>query len=629
MNALVRTGWLLSAALFATLLSSIRHVDHVGAAAYLLLLAVVVVAALRPGAGAIIAVAGAPLAWYFLSWPWNPTVAWAEAIACAALTGLSINFFLQGGARARRVPGAVAAPAILFGALVIASVIASLGIKALVLGPGFAAALVTQLAREYFIDVRGFPALHAGMLLLEGVLLFAAAARIAADRASDDRFLRRVTAAAAAAATLAAALNIGALLGAAWRAESFWASLVDLADRVRWNVHYGDFNAAGSYFVMAALLAAGLAAGSQGLRRLAWAAAAAAMAVAMWLTSSRVAVLAGVIALGGALLVREVAGGRTRAMRAFVIGAAAVALLGVLVFVLPQRGTQKSSFLAADVRLGLIQTGARMIASHPVFGLGLGEFYRRSPEFSSPELIAKFPAVAWHENAHNNYIQVTAELGLAAGILFTWMIAAALVTFARRASVNDPRLMLTLAAVAAFALTCLGGHPLLIPEPGYVFWAMLGAAAGSVAAPAEARRGRVRWLVPICLVAIAITMPWRIRATTRDADLEHVGIGVSLWRTSPDDIRYREAVGHATLFIPNGAVRWRWSVYPLADQPVRLELTLDGRLADVVTLAPRQWNALTLPARSEPQGARSPRLDLRLLDSDQTAMWITKVLPIQ
>jgi O-antigen ligase len=643
MTGLVRAGWLLAAALFATILSSLVHVDYVGLSAELLLLLVVIVAAVRPDIAMLLVVAATPVAWYLASQFWNSAVAWPEAIVCAILTGVSLNA-VRARDRRRPLPLAVSAPAVLFGAVVVASLIASLGIKALRLGPGFTDAVVIHLTREYFIDLLGFPGLHAGILLLEGLLLFAAAARMAADRADDDRFLRRMAAAAAASATLAAALNVARLLRAAGRGELFWASLIELSDKVRWNVHYRDFNAAGSYFVMALLLAAALAVAARGSRRLIWLSSAALIAIALWLTSSRVAVLAGGLAAGVVLLIGEMSRGRARALRAIGVATAGFLLLVVVAITLPQRGTQKSSLLAADVRMGLIRTGANMIASRPAFGIGLGEFYQRSGAFSSPELIAKFPA-AVHENAHNNFVQVAAELGVAAGVLFAWLIGAALVAIARRAvttedtaprdpriprPVTDPRMprLLTLAALVAFALTCLGGHPLLVPEPGYVFWTLLGAAAGS-AAPLGPARSRLRWLVPIGLVAITLTLPWRVRATTQDAELEHVGIGVSsAWQTSPDDIKYREAQGRASLFVLAGDAN-RFSVYPLADRPLRLEMKLGGRVADVVTLAPRQWNNLIIPARSEVPGARYTRLDLRLVDADQTAIWITKVQPLR
>ena len=628
MTALARVGWLLSAAFFATILSSTLHVDYLGVSALILLLLIAVAAAVRPGIGVMVVVAVTPVAAYLAAQTWRANIGWAEAIACAVLTGASLNA-LAGRDRDGRLPLGLSAPAALFGAIVVSSVIASLGPAALRLGPAFTDAIVAQVTREYFTNVRGFPGLHAGTLLLEGLVLFAVAARTAASRTAGDGFLRRVAAIAAASAALAGALNIDRLVRAAARADAFWTSLADLAHRFRWNVHYPDFNAAGSYFVMMALIAAALAARARGARRVAWGAVFATIAVALWLTSSRLAVLAGVLAPGAVFLVVELAQGRARAMRAAAVAAAGVILVGAVAIALPQRGNQKSTWLATDVRFGLMQTGGRMIASYPVFGIGLAGFYQRSGEFSSPDLIAKFPVVAAHENAHNNFLQVAAELGVAGGLLFAWLIAAALWTSGRRAvTTRDPFVLLTLAGLVAFVLTCLGGHPLLIPEPGYVFWTLLGVAAGS-AAPVPPQRRPLRWVVAVCVAVIALTVPWRVRAAMQDADLEHVGIGVpGNWRIAPDDTRYREAQGRATLFVPAGsAVKLR--VNPRTDQPLRLEIKLDGRVADIVLLQPHEWNDLTVSPRNVATTARYGPLDLRLIDAEQTPLWITKVQPIR
>ena len=72
----------------------------------------------------------------------------------------------------------------------------------------------------------------------------------------------------------------------------------------------------------------------------------------------------------------------------------ACGILVVIAVMLPQRGNQQGVAISTDVRIGLIQTGLRMIRTHPVFGIGLAEFYPRSAEYSSPELLAKFPAIA-------------------------------------------------------------------------------------------------------------------------------------------------------------------------------------------------------------------------------------------
>jgi O-antigen ligase len=627
MSALARTGWGISAALFATLLASILHVDYAGLAPVILLLVVTAVAAVRPETGVLLVVSIVPVAWYGLSPLWNDRIPWAEALACAALVGLSLEAAIARGRRMERpMPPAVRTPAILFGVLVAGSMIASLGVKALPLGPGFTDALVTQITREYFVDLRGFPPLHAGLLLLEGLLLFAAAHRVTASRI----VMRRVVAAAVTGGALAAVLNIWRLLLASARGGPFWSRLGELASTVRWNVHYADFNAAGSYFAMTTVLAIAVAAGSR--RRGTAAGCATILGIALWLTSSRAAYLAAVIALAAAVvLLRMATPGRRRIVTAAVAGASAIVLIVIVATLAPHRGNQKSSLTAADVRIELARASGRMIATHPVFGIGLGEFYQRSGEFSSPELLATFPA-AVHENAHNNFLQVTAELGLPGGVLFVWLVAAALIALARPAIVSqDAFALFTVAALGAFVVTWLAGHPLLVPEPAYVFWTLLGvAASGGAANPRIERPSRPwAWLLAAGCIAIVLTIPWRTRTMMAEADLEHIGIGVSTnWQLSPDGIRYRDAEGRASIFVPR-RTGFKFSVNPRIDRSVRLEIRLDGRVANVVSLAPHRWNDLSFPARTERLAAGYSRLDLRVVDDDRTAIWITKVQPIE
>ena len=210
---------------------------------------------------------------------------------------------------------------------------------------------------------------------------------------------------------------------------------------------------------MAVLVAIALAAGAAGARRLAWSAGAVTLAIALWLTSSRVAVLAATVAPGAVLMIRELSRGRTRALRVAAVAAAAVVLLLLAAIALPQRGSQKSSVLAADVRLGLIQTGARMIASHR--SLASARRVLPASRSSARGLIKAFPVVATGENAHNNFVRSAPRSGSRADCCSRgssarrWSRSRA--AGRRRARSRDPR-PLILPAVGAFAHR-VGGHP--------------------------------------------------------------------------------------------------------------------------------------------------------------------------
>jgi hypothetical protein len=100
----------------------------------------------------------------------------------------------------------------------------------------------------------------------------------------------------------------------------------------------------------------------------------------------------------------------------------------------------------------------------------------------------------------------------------------------------------------------------------------------------------------------------------------------AIWQVAPDGVRYREAIGAATLFEPTGA--FKLSINPRSTDAVRLELTIDGRVADVVTLQPNRWNEVVVPPRNVQTDERFRRLDLRTIGDRQPPLWITKDEPI-
>ena len=162
-----------------------------------------------------------------------------------------------------------------------------------------------------------------------------------------------------------------------------------------------------------------------------------------------------------------------------------------------------------------------------------------------------------------------------------------------------------------------------------MFWAMAGIAAGHAAGKdSHGVRGTGKALLAVALIAVVATVPWRMRALERDANLEHVGINLSpVFQMAPDGTRYKEAPGWARLFVPAGA--FKVSINVRGDRPAQLEARLDGRVANVQTVVPGTWFDLTIPARTERATSRFVPLDLRLLGAGETVMWITKVQTLQ
>ena len=154
---------------------------------------------------------------------------------------------------------------------------------------------------------------------------------------------------------------------------------------------------------------------------------------------------------------------------------AVVASAAVFAFV--QRNATPS-VTALTVRAEFARTSLRMLASAPLFGIGVGEYFAKSREFSSPALLELYPVS--HENAHNNFLQILAELGVVGFGAFIWVLATAGAACVRRLSANPNQGLLWAGATGllVFTITWLAGHPLLLDAPAFSFWLLLGAVAG-------------------------------------------------------------------------------------------------------------------------------------------------------
>jgi hypothetical protein len=313
-------------------------------------------------------------------------------------------------------------------------------------------------------------------------------------------------------------------------------------------------------------------------------------------------------------------------MRAMAMGVALVAALAVIAFRVYQ-----FSF-GVDYRQQFYATSLRMIEARPLFGVGVGQYYRASALFLSPQL-------AWNygmENAHNNFLQIGAELGLAGLVVFLAWIAAALRRTAAAVAMapRDFRLLGAAAGIAAFIATWLGSHPLLVDEVAVPFWIQFGlvmALAGSVqltrsaAAPAAAPvRGWTQLATAgVCLVAMAAA----IRSVSRPIvprPGEEID-GFYGWEIASDGTRFRWSREFASIFVP-ADIR-QVSIPVRVPAEVRLPhppevVVMVGGVFQTRASVHSTWSTIDVGLAGVTAPSRFKRIDLRANRDWQPALFI-------
>jgi O-antigen ligase len=584
-------------------------------------------AAAMPGPALMLVAALVPIA-SWLGRSTNEYVAWAEAIVVAFSAGYCARV---AATHTDRPSSRIGPPVFVMGAVVLASMLMQIFVEVWRFGPApTQEKLWGLLTHYYFVTFDSADPIDAGMRLLESLILLGAASSLARR---DPRFSRWLLQALVFGATAAATLNLWRLWEATQRFNRPFDAFMRYISTQRINVHYADLNAAGSYFVMMLFVALGLALAPK-LRR--WIPAVALIAASIWLTGSRGAMLAGVLALllpaAAYAYVRGIAS-RTRTLAIATTAVVLLLALGAGAYFLPQRGNQRSASTAAAVRWEMAQTSLRMTASRPSFGVGIGSYYARSGEFASPELLQIFPP-AVHENAHNNFFQILAELGIVGLAVFLWLLVKAAMVCAAwvGADPRDPIRWGTVTGLLAFVLSWLGGHPLLIDEPAFSFWLLLGVACGGGAWVASAERTtRIRGMIAAAIVVIAVSVPIRVEYLRADFNLEHRGIGLSAWQPALDGVRFRVGGSASTVFMPADAAV---ITVPLraarAHETLNVSLYLDDRPADVIAVPGDRWTPLRLLVPQNTNGAKFRRLDLKVPNAPSATpnvLFVGKVEP--
>ena len=523
----------------------------------------------RPTWGLALTAALAPAGSLFAAAPARA----AELFAWAFLAGWLLR--LWGPLSRSRWPRAVTIPAALYGGALAASwlsltIAGAAGVPPSEL-PRF---LLQSIPRDYLIF--SSPEAEARMLLqsLAGMGVFIASVRITRE---DPRTLRALAWAIVGSLAVLAAATL-AEVARQWAEVGYggWF-LLRYARGERFSLHLTDLNAAGSLYVLAGVVAATYAFLHED-RRLRWAALLAMLVPAIWLTGSR----SSYIAMIGGLTMLAALQRRRPLTRAHMMAGGALLLIVVIagaVMVNPRSDVQGSAGRAVNLRLQFSETSARMFASAPMFGVGIGRYFDRSEEFMTAELRGLYG----NESAHNHFAQQFAELGLAGGVLFAWFVAAVVAAgwSGFRRSSGDAALTGLLAGTGGYLLTCITSHPLLVPEAALPFWAAFGAVggAGSHDAPAS-KIHRVVAVVSCAVLGAGIGLAGvayqRVTATPRE-------YGFHEFENALDGTRFRWMTRHAVTYIPEGQgflrVRLRAPDLP-ARRPLVVEISIAGRFVD-------------------------------------------------
>jgi O-antigen ligase len=518
-----------------------------------------------------------------------------EAIVVAFIAGWLMRSVPPSGERPRLPPYARIA-AWLFAALLAGSIVA-LGMLVR-RTPGELGNVLRGLGWSYyaFTDHMG---VVEGAKLLEGLALFAATLEV---------FGRRP----AVSVQLPAVLGVSAVLAALSSALLWYGIGPDqvLARHAmigyRFSAHVSDVNAAGSYFVLVLCLTLGMSLRERGPWRAWWIVAAAACGVGLWLGASRSAEASVAVVIPAAVVLAATSGWKASS-RAMLVGAVlAVVLAGGAIRA--RQLERDPTYIGSGLRSQFAVSSLRVMTVHPVFGVGVGQYYYDSPLFLTPQLAWAYGS----ENAHNNFLQIAVETGVTGFLLLALWFFGALRPAVQRLgqAPRDWRLLGALAGVVAFLGTCLVGHPLLVSDVAAAFWLQTGLVAALGASSAlNARAGAARIAqvhdarvafrpaaVAVAVVLLLAGPGLALREPPAPVGSESVS-GLYGWETAADGARFRWTQQYASLFVPADVRRVEIPVRapmvgPLSE-PVTVEVGASGTTLTRAYVT-GQWSTITV-----------------------------------
>lgn len=520
---------------------------------------------------------------------------------------------------ADRRHGTIYWPALGFVAAVAASWLVVVAERFVGLAPGpLAIEIVRSLPLDYLVTAGRDPQTAAALQLILAIAILLAVPVLSG---ADPRLPRRVGYAVAAAGLTAAAGTLVDIPLRYVRTNFDPNILMRYLRGSRGSIHMADVNAAGSHYALSGLLALAFAREAHG-GRAAWIVGLLLLAPAFGASGSRAAMVAVACALALAWAVsrgwfrRE---GPTALSRRAVAALAVMAVVAALASTawLVARGRQANKGTAAwsmSLREQFLVTSARMFATAPVFGVGVGNYYERSGEFMPAQIKELYQG---HENAHNYFAQVIVELGIVGGPLFLWLLGAAMLALWRtaRAQTGYTFELAMFAACTAFLLTCVTGHPLLVVEAAVPFWALIGAGVAHAPLAGRERSAAARRSAIAIVVVLAVTLPLRVadRLYAGTANLQPRGLHDE--RRDESGELYRWTSDRAVLFVGKEpglvVLPVRARRVPGLSQPFELEVAVSGQVEQRVRVPTDRWLPVTVLLRGDaPSQVR--RIDLRV-----------------
>jgi O-antigen ligase len=236
-------------------------------------------------------------------------------------------------------------------------------------------------------------------------------------------------------------------------------------------------------------------------------------------------------------------------------------------------------------RLNIWRGGALLWGESPVTGVGIGSFLRQLPKYHDPSFRAWNPP---SENAHNFYLQVAAETGLAGLASYVLGLCAVFLLMLGRQASAPPRdawmIRGAWAGCLIVALSNLTGHPVIVTEMLYltmVLPALALSLEGRCVVPSGAGRGPAVARLLLAAAAVAVVAVYGIRAVRESRGVVRLPMvrGAHEIEREPDGSSFRWTARRMTVRGPVGGERVGFvAENPFAGvSPLTARIYLDGR----------------------------------------------------